>query len=164
MKNSQDTAAIKSEGEDFACIDDVTNAVNYYTSVEDKSRRPKREKSSKLSTITTADVAEPKPKRKSKKFQCTRCRKRKCFSTQKQLDQHVSMVHTQKMRANIVCEICSARLKSETYLKNHIMKKHPKTPKSFVCDFDGKTFAAKDYIRIHMDRHRVHVRKYSDDS
>lgn len=161
MKNSEDPAAIKSEGEDHSCTDDVTNATNY-TCVGDEGRRPKREKSSKLSTITIADVAEPKPKRKSKKFQCTRCRKRKCFSTQKQLDQHIAMVHTQKILSNITCNICSALLKSETYLKNHILKKHPKTPKSFVCDFDGKSFAAKDYIRIHMDRHRVHVRKYVD--
>lgn len=117
-----------------------------------ENKRPKREVKSRPAFLENFD--EKPVKRKSKRFHCKKCRKNKSFSTIKQLERHVQSHHENKDA--IICEICSAKLKSEVYYKRHVATRHPDTPKSYVCDFDGKAFAAKDYLRIHMDRHRVH--------
>lgn len=121
-------------------------------------RFPKREIKTKkiLLDEDQMSVNTSPSKRKSKRFHCLKCRKGKSFTTQKQLDRHVQTVHNKKNQCSLICEICSAALRSEVYLKRHMDTRHPENPKTYVCDFDGRTFAAKDYIRIHMDRHRLH--------
>lgn len=119
--------------------------------VEQEYRRPKR---SKINFETFFEKKSTKTKVKI--FRCPKCRKIKSFSTQKHLDRHIRTVHGKKAANNIECDICSKFLKSENYLKRHMTTKHPDNPKMFICDFDGRSFAAKDYIRIHMDRHRLH--------
>lgn len=94
--------------------------------------------------------------KKSKRFPCTKCGAKKVFTTQKRLDNHINKAHDKKSGSGIVCEICSAVLKTDLYFKRHMKAKHPENPKVYVCDFDGRTFTMKDYIRIHMDRHRRH--------
>lgn len=126
--------------------------------LENDNRRSRRETKSKIilsdeELINTNLVS----KRKAKRFRCIKCRKEKSFTTQKQLDRHIQTVHNKKIQqCNLICEICSSSLRSEVYLKRHMDTRHPDNPRTFVCDFDGRTFAAKDYIRIHMDRHRLH--------
>lgn len=117
--------------------------------------RPKRNSSFKLQ-ITADHVDKRTYKRKAKRFRCLKCRKVKLFTTQKQLERHEKVSHSRKSLDVVICEICSAQLKSEAYYKRHLAARHPDEPKIFICDHDGKSFVAKDYLRIHMDRHRVH--------
>lgn len=120
-------------------------------------RRPKREIISKLNRLTAEDIEEEKQiKTKIKKFSCWKCKTNKSFLTQKQLDRHIQSAHKKKEEKKISCDICSKKLKSEIYLKRHKATRHRETPRVFICDYDGKSFTAKDYIRIHMDRHRLH--------
>lgn len=125
-----------------------------------ENRRSRRETKSRVilsddEQISGINTFSPSRK-KFKRFRCQKCRKDKSFTTQKQLDRHVDAVHNKKIQSSLICEICSASLRSEVYLKRHMDTRHPENPKTYVCDFDGRTFTAKDYIRIHMDRHRLH--------
>jgi Zinc-finger of C2H2 type/Zinc finger, C2H2 type len=122
---------------------------------ERENRRPRREIKRKYK-ISAQDVSESPVKKKQKRFRCTKCTKERRFSTQKQLNRHLQQVHMRKSTQSIICEICSATLKSEVYYQRHKASRHPETPKIYICDFDGCTFTAKDYIRIHMERHKVH--------
>lgn len=101
-------------------------------------------------------IEEKSTKAKVKRFRCQKCRKSRSFLTQKHLDRHMQIGHSKKAEKSVKCEICEKPLKSENYLKRHIATKHPENPKMFICDYDGRSFTAKDYIRIHMDRHRKH--------
>ncbi|KAG5673976.1 hypothetical protein PVAND_003972 [Polypedilum vanderplanki] len=56
-------------------------------------------------------------------------------------------------RKQIVCEICKAVLKSQSYYQRHKKTRHPAKPLQYICDYDGKIFTAKSYLRIHMQRH-----------
>lgn len=124
---------------------------------EQKFQRPKREIVSKLN-IKLEDFKEEKHLKKSKtrRFRCLKCRKDKYFTTQKRLDRHLHVAHEEKSEQKLKCEICSKLLKSQVYLKRHMTTRHPEKPKVFICDYDGIIFAAKDYLRIHMDRHKLH--------
>lgn len=96
-------------------------------------------------------------KHKRKRLECLECNPRKTFATKKQLQSHVEKAHkTVNLEVGIICQICFKSLRSENYYKRHLATRHPETPKIFICDFDGQSFRSKDYIRIHMDRHRQH--------
>lgn len=117
-----------------------------------RPRRSNRPTFSKL-ILSAEDLNIKNPKRKSKRFPCPTCKTLRSFTTHKQLCRHIQIVH-KKIQPEIICEICSQKLRSETYFKRHMATKHSATPRIYVCDFDGRAFTAKDYIRIHMDRHR----------
>lgn len=120
------------------------------------SNRPKRSKKATSKVILSAeDLNTRQSKCKTKRFQCKTCKKIKSFPTQRQLQRHVQKSHS-KIQDEVICEICSKKLKSEKYFKRHMSTRHPAISRSYICDFDGRAFAAKDYIRIHMDRHRQH--------
>lgn len=116
--------------------------------------RPKRESRRKEIFDGDDDDQQEKQKRKKKRFHCTLCTSKTFFASQKRLRNHMAKVHEKKSNPGIVCEICSSVLKSELYFKRHMTARHPATPKVYICDFDGRTYNTKDYIRIHMDRHR----------
>lgn len=98
--------------------------------------------------------AKSKPVQRRKSFHCTQCKSGKAFSNQNRLDRHVERIHNSLKR--VTCEICNVVLKSALFHKRHLMLKHPKTPRIYTCDYDGRTFELKDYLRIHLDRHRKH--------
>lgn len=95
-----------------------------------------------------------KTRKKSKRFQCTQCKHRKAFMTQKRLDRHVATIHNSTKR--VTCEVCNVVLKSALFHKRHMLARHPETPRLYTCDYDGRTFELKDYLRVHLDRHRKH--------
>lgn len=95
-------------------------------------------------------------KRKAKRFHCKDCKQTKSFTSSNKLNRHLSAVHKNKEHQTNVCEICSASLTSASYLRRHMLAKHPARPRMFICDYDGKEFVLKDYLRVHMDRHRKH--------
>ena len=117
--------------------------------------RPRRSKIPTSKAILSAvDLNHEQSKCKNKRFKCKTCKKIKFFSTHRQLQRHVQKSH--KIQEDIICEICSQKLRSKKYFKRHMLTRHPAVSKRYICDFDGQVFAAKDYIRIHMDRHRQH--------
>lgn len=143
---------LDTKGSDPNSLGDEDEVKN--TKAKDNANLRPRRQTSKIAV--SVDHIDNKPyKRKKKRFRCVKCRKVKLFSTQKQLDRH-EITHSKKSLNVIICEICSAQLKSEVYYKRHLAARHPDEPKIYICDHDGRSFAAKDYLRIHMDRHRVH--------
>jgi Zinc finger, C2H2 type/Zinc-finger of C2H2 type len=124
-----------------------------------ESSRPKRETKPKFATETKTG----KKYKTSKRIVCVLCRENKCFANTKTYHQHVRKVHRKQKKIPkdlqkkiIVCEICSATLKSEAYFKRHMETRHSKKQKIYSCDNCGRSFNQKDYLRIHMDRHRIH--------
>lgn len=116
-------------------------------------KRPKRSNTTGFK-YSAEDITEFK---KRKRLRCKLCRQHKGYLTQSLLDKHMKEAHgRQSQPTEFICEYCSMSLKSEVYYKRHLLARHPKTPKTYICDFDGREFPAKDYIRIHMDRHRAH--------
>jgi hypothetical protein len=119
---------------------------------ENESQRTRRSTKAKFDDTSY----KPRPKKKPKTLHCTICPKKKSFKSKVLLNRHLCQEHGTTKRQTIMCEICSAVLKSQAYFKRHMATRHPKTSKVFVCDNCGKSFTHKDYLRIHMDRHRVH--------
>lgn len=145
--------------EEESCSVIIFKQLDSESSHEIECIRPKRERKQKLDFKFEASTYEFEKKtisRKKKRFSCLKCSNHKTFLSRKQLNKHNKNVHINKSEENIICEICSASLCSEAYYNRHVKTKHPTTPKLFICDYDGKDFAHKDYLRIHMDRHRVH--------
>jgi hypothetical protein len=128
------------------------------SSEDEDSTRPKRETKVKFKDSEDDQVEKKKARRrkKTKRFHCTKCTTKMVFTTQRKLDNHLLNLHSVIPSSSIVCEICSSVLKSELFYKRHMRSKHPKDPKLYICDFDGRTFTTKDYIRVHMDRHQRH--------
>ncbi|CAG9809327.1 unnamed protein product [Chironomus riparius] len=62
-----------------------------------------------------------------------------------------------KSKISLKCEICKTILKSEYYFKKHKERRHPEIPRNYICDYDGKHFANKNYLRIHMERHQQEI-------
>lgn len=138
---------------------DSYEAISYPLKCEVKQENIKRTSSRQTkpkSTISADDIKESPTKRKIKRFRCGKCRKEKSFTTLKQLNRHLLSAHCKKNPEVIICEICSALVTSEGYYKRHLKTKHPSVPKTFICDYDGRTFTSKDYLRTHIDRHRKH--------
>lgn len=54
------------------------------------------------------------------------------------------------------CEKCDKFLSSEKHFKKHLAKVH--LDKTFICDFEGKTFNTKDKLRLHIFQHRKYFK------
>lgn len=50
------------------------------------------------------------------------------------------------------CNLCSKKLSSELFLRNHMKTIH--SIKTFICDYDGREFNTKDKLRLHIYLHR----------
>lgn len=122
--------------------------------LECESHRPKGNSKSKIVIDAEAAIKDAHFTRKKSKLVCLLCPKEKTFASKTLLNSHFRKVHRESKI--IICEICSAKLKSEAYYKRHMETRHPKIQKIFFCDYCGKSFKHKDYLRIHMDRHRIH--------
>ncbi|CRL07690.1 CLUMA_CG020647, isoform A [Clunio marinus] len=135
-------------------VENIKESASDVSDIQKHSLRPQRERKQKINLINDI-VDQTICKRKIKRYHCIKCHRRKSFTSQTQLDRHIANTHSKKINHGvIICEICSAVLKSEAFYKRHLITKHPQTPKIYICDYDGKQFNAKDYLRIHMDRHR----------
>lgn len=122
--------------------------------LKNQTSRPRREK--KVTQSVEACKEKKRKSRKLKSFYCSLCPRKKHFSSKKVYESHI-LEHDEKTEELVfMCEICSAVLRSEAYLKRHIETRHSKVQKIYSCDSCGKTFSHKDYLRIHIDRHRVH--------
>lgn len=53
----------------------------------------------------------------------------------------------------VKCKQCNKTLATNAYLARHIKTRHPKEKLEFICDFDGKKFSNKEYLKIHLERH-----------
>lgn len=121
--------------------------------LEDSRKRSKAQERVSAPADSGEDL-KSKTRKRSKRFNCAQCKHGKAFINQKRLDRHVATIHNSSKR--VTCQVCNVELKSALFHKRHILAKHPETPRLYTCDYDGRSFELKDYLRVHLDRHRKH--------
>lgn len=86
-----------------------------------------------------------------KKFQCDVCNK--CFTTEKYRDTHVKAHNDTPKEKEVSCKACFQKFECKNDLQEH-EKQNIQCSKKYLCSECGQRFMKKNYLVVHMRRHR----------
>lgn len=84
------------------------------------------------------------------------------FKTEKELSDYLKIIRIKNkdQQKKFQCEICEASFKSAATQKKHIISKH--TSIRYKCTICNKIFSNKSTLRIHINKHDIGSKKYSE--
>ena len=77
------------------------------------------------------------------------------FSTQEELNTHISAEHPGQSQVTFTCPVCEAAFSSYTELLAHIQSQHPEQLPVFICPVCGKQFSTQEELDAHIAEHQV---------